>query len=116
MKDPVVLFPSGRTFDKESISRWLLQNKKPSDPWTNKPLDRHMPYAPNLEIRKMLMENLGDKAYEPYDDSDFLLRYQALWDAHLAEVPLNFGAFHQGNDQFDSAESLFDIGLDYCSS
>jgi TPR repeat protein len=61
----------------------------------------------------MLMENLGDKAYEPYDDSDFLLRYQALWDAHLAEVPLNFGAFHQGNDQFDSAESLFDIGLDY---
>jgi tetratricopeptide (TPR) repeat protein len=107
MKDPVSLVPSGSTVDKESICTWLLVNETPRDPLSNEPLDRHMPYAPNLYIRNMLTEYLGDEAYVRYDDNDFLLRYQALWDAHDAERLFNVGVSYQDDDQYYVAEHYY---------
>jgi hypothetical protein len=79
MKDPVILFPSGKTFDRESICTWLLRNQTPRCPWTNQPLERHMIYVENRDTRDTLIRYLGEEAYVRYDDSAFRVQYQALW-------------------------------------
>jgi hypothetical protein len=79
MQDPVILYPSGKTFNRESLCTWLLRNPEPRCPWTNQPLDRDKTYVENREIRATLTLYLGEEAYVRYDDSTFKLQYQALW-------------------------------------
>jgi TPR repeat protein len=83
MKDPVILFPYGKTFNRESLCTWLLRNPIPRCPWTNKPLEQHMTYVENRDTRETLIQHLGEEAYEKYDDSAFQFQYQALWNAPL---------------------------------
>jgi tetratricopeptide (TPR) repeat protein len=128
MEDPVILFPSGKTFNRESLCTWLLRNPMPRCPWTNHPLERHMTYVENREIRDILIYYLGEEAYVRYDDSTFKVQYQALWNTRLApadshpaltEAPLNvvvsdtFSLFNAGlsyedDDQFDVAEEYYE--------
>jgi TPR repeat protein len=82
MRDPVILSPCGKTFDRESMCNWLLRNQIPPCPWTNVPLERHIPYTENRDTREdILIRYLGQEAYQKYDDSAFQLQYQALWNA-----------------------------------
>jgi tetratricopeptide (TPR) repeat protein len=108
MQDPVILFPSGKTYDRKSICTWLLRNPTPRDPWTNEPLDRHMTYVENREIRETLIYYLGEEAYKQYDDADFKLRYKALWNAHHVESLFNVGVSYQDDDQFDVAVEYYE--------
>jgi tetratricopeptide (TPR) repeat protein len=108
MQDPVILFPSGKTYDRKSICTWLLRNPTPRDPWTNEPLDRHMTYVENREIRETLIYYLGEEAYKQYDDADFKLRYRALWNAHHVESLFNVGVSYQDDDQFDVAVEYYE--------
>jgi ankyrin repeat protein len=65
MKDPVTLYPSGKTFDRESICTWLLRGTiPPRCPWTNKEVDRQIPYMENLDTRNFLIHYLGKEAYD----------------------------------------------------
>jgi TPR repeat protein/GTPase SAR1 family protein len=128
MEDPVILFPSGKTFNRESLCTWLLRNPMPRCPWTNQPLERHMTYVENREIRDILISHLGEEAYVRYDDSTFKLQYQALWNTRLApadahpaptEAPFNVvvfdafslfnaGVYYHDDDQFDIAEEYYE--------
>jgi ankyrin repeat protein/TPR repeat protein len=85
MRDPVILYRSGKTFDRESLCTWLLRNQTPRCPWTNVPLERQMPYTENRDTCDTLTWYLGAEAYERYDDSVFKLQYQALWNAPAYE-------------------------------
>mmetsp|Transcript_17139 Transcript_17139/g.31020 ORF Transcript_17139/g.31020 Transcript_17139/m.31020 type:complete len:179 (-) Transcript_17139:409-945(-) len=104
MRDPVILFPSGKTFDRKPLCKWLLHNPTPRCPWTNEPLDRHMTYVENRDTCEILFRYLGEAAYKRYDDTDFKTQYQALWNAHFAGVPFNVGATYQDDYQFDSVD------------
>jgi Sel1 repeat/U-box domain len=75
LQDPVTLFPSGRTFDKESICTWLL--KKPNqDPLApGQKIDKLLLFADNISLRQLLMHQHGDAAYVKYDDSKFQEQY-----------------------------------------
>jgi hypothetical protein len=67
-EDPVILFPSGKMFNRESLCTWLLRNPMPRCPWTNQPLERHMTYIENREIRDIWISYLGEEAYVRCDD------------------------------------------------
>jgi TPR repeat protein len=109
MKDPVILIPSGRTFDRESICTWLLQGKVPPRcPWTHEEVDRQIPYMENRDTRNFLIYFLGEEAFVRYDDSTFKVRYEALWKAHNAESLFNKGVSYQDDDQFDVAAEYFE--------
>jgi ankyrin repeat protein len=107
MKDPVILFPSGKTFNRESLCTWLLHNPTPRCPWTNQPLDRHMTYVENREIRDTLIYYLGEEAYVRFDDTDFKDRYQALWNAQHANSLFDIGLDYEDDDQFYVAEEYY---------
>jgi hypothetical protein len=70
MQDPVILFPSGCTYDKKAICNWLLTNPD-CDPITQEQYDTPMSYADNVSVRQLLQQDHGDAAYVKYDDSKF---------------------------------------------
>ncbi len=73
MRDPVILYPSGKTFDRKPLCTWLLRNPEPRCPWTNRPLGRMMPYIENRDTRDTLIYYKGEEAYQRYDDTTFKL-------------------------------------------
>jgi tetratricopeptide (TPR) repeat protein len=107
MKDPVILFPSGKAFNRESLCTWLLRNPTSRCPWTNQDLDRHMTYVENREIRDILIYFLGNEAYVRYDDTDFKLQYQALWNAQNANLLFDKGLDYEEDEQFYVAEEYY---------
>jgi hypothetical protein len=114
MKDPVILFPSGKTFNRESLCTWLLHNPTPRCPWTNQPLERHISFGKNIDIRKMLMENLGDEAFQEYDDFTFKLQYQALWNepTYREIAALLYGMNYRQIDWVEAQEIVSNVNQD----
>jgi hypothetical protein len=56
MKDPVILFPCGKTFDRESLYTWLLRGTVPPRcPWTNVPLEQCVTYVENRSTHDFLI-------------------------------------------------------------
>jgi ankyrin repeat protein len=109
MKDPVILIPSGKTFNRESICTWLLRGTVPPlCPWTNQEVSRQIPYMENRDTRDFLIHYLGNEAYERCNDEIFKLQYEALWNAHDAELLFNEGVSYQDDDQFDVAEEYYE--------
>jgi hypothetical protein len=78
MQDPVILFPSGNTYDCEQICKSLLHHPN-LDPSSGVRYDSKLQYCDNLAVRKLLMETYGDKAFQKYDDSGFQARYDKAW-------------------------------------
>jgi U-box domain. len=78
MKDPVLLSPSGHTYDRESICQSLLIQPDVC-PVTNKRYDKQLTFTSNIGLRQVLMATYGDSAYQSYDDTWFWPRYHALW-------------------------------------
>lgn len=77
VKDPVILISSGKTYNRESLCLWLLKNPTLC-PYTRKGPGEKLQYIDNLFIRQTLVETLGEKAFQPYDDSDFREQYAAI--------------------------------------
>jgi hypothetical protein len=80
MKDPVMLIPSGNTYDREQICNSLLHYPN-LDPSSNVRYDSKLQYCANLAVSKLLMETYGDKAFQKYDDSGFQARYEMAWNS-----------------------------------
>jgi hypothetical protein len=80
MKDPVMLIPSGNTYDCEQICNSLLHYPN-LDPSSNVRYDSKLQYCANLAVSKLLMETYGDKAFQKYDDSGFQARYEMAWNS-----------------------------------
>jgi hypothetical protein len=94
----------------------------------NQPLERHMTYVENREIRDILIYYLGKEAYVRYDDSTFKVQYQALWNTRIApadthpaptEAPFNVvvsdafslfnaGVYYHDDDQLNTAEEYYE--------
>jgi Sel1 repeat/U-box domain len=70
MKDPVMVFPSGHSFDKESLLGWLLMHPS-KDPITRVEQETPLTFADNVNLRKVLVAHHGDDAYVKYDDTEF---------------------------------------------
>jgi hypothetical protein len=75
MQDPVILIPSGNTYDCEYICKSLLHHPN-LDPSSGVRYYSKLQYCDNLAVRKLLMETYGDKAFQKYDDSGFQTRYE----------------------------------------
>ncbi len=114
MQDPVILFPSGKTFNRKSLCTWLLSNPTPRCPWTNVPLERHMTYVENRDTRETLIRYLGDEAYEPYNDFIFKLQYRALWNAPMFQEisALLYGMNRKQIDWVKAQEMAINIDQD----
>jgi hypothetical protein len=80
MKDPVILIPSGNTYDCEQICKSLLYHPN-LDPSSGVRYDRKLQYCDNLAVRQLVMETYGDKAFQKYDDSGFQTRYGKAWNS-----------------------------------
>jgi hypothetical protein len=112
MQDPVILVPStGKTFNRESLCTWLLRNPTPRCPWTNQPLDRDITYVENRGIRDTLTLYLGEEAYVRYDDSDFKLQYQALWNepTYREIAALLYGMNYKQIDWVEAQEKVSNV-------
>jgi hypothetical protein len=79
MKDPVILIPSGNTYDCEQICKSLLHHPN-LDPSSGVRYDSKLQYC-DLAVRQLLMETYGDKAFQKYDDSGFQTRYEKAWNS-----------------------------------
>jgi hypothetical protein len=80
MEDPVMLLPSGMTYDRKQICKSLLQHPN-LDPSSGVRYDSKLQYCHNLAVRQLLMETYGDKAFKKYDDSGFQTRYEKAWNS-----------------------------------
>jgi hypothetical protein len=80
MQDPVILIPSGNTYDCEQICKSLLHHPY-LDPSSGVRYDSKLQYCDNLAARQLLMETYGDKAFQKYDDSGFQTRYEKAWNS-----------------------------------
>jgi len=76
MKDPVVLFATGISYDKESLCRSLIEHPD-LDPLTNQRFPGTiLSYSDNVSLRSLLMKHFGSSAYQPFDDSTFVIQQQ----------------------------------------
>ena len=75
MRDPVMIFQSGHTFDRELLCRWLLKNPTIC-PATNVDFGEKLQYGDNVSVRKLLLLCMGDEAYQKYNDSSFRKEYE----------------------------------------
>ena len=73
MKDPVVLVPSGISYDRKSICASLLRSPT-LDPKTNVRYSEPLDYCDNVDLRLHLAH------YERYDDSEFRRMYRGVKD------------------------------------
>jgi hypothetical protein len=80
MQDPVILIPSGDTYDCEQICKSLSHHPN-LDPSSGVRYDRKLQYCDNLAVRRLLMETYGDKAFQKYDDSGFQTCYERAWNS-----------------------------------
>jgi hypothetical protein len=80
MQDPVILIPSGNTYDCEQICKSLLHQPN-LDPSSGVRYDIKLQYCYNLAVRQLLMETYGDKAFRKYDDSGFQTLYEKAWNS-----------------------------------
>jgi hypothetical protein len=80
MQDPVILIPSGITYDCEQICKSLLHHPN-LDPSSGVRYDSKLQYCDNLAVRQLLTETYGDKAFQKYDDSGFQTRYEKAWNS-----------------------------------
>jgi hypothetical protein len=99
MSDPVILSPSGKTFDRRSLCTWLLRSLRFNEthrcPWTSQPLGTNMTYLDDINTRDTLTHYLGEEAYQRYDDSEvhggmlhFLpIESQDQAQTHLPDIP-----------------------------
>jgi hypothetical protein len=85
MQDPVILIPSGNTYDCEKICKSLLHHPN-LDPSSGVRYDSKLQYCDNLAVRQLLMETYGDKAFQKYDDSGFQTRYDKAWNSGKIEA------------------------------
>jgi hypothetical protein len=76
MRDPVTMVQTGITFDRESLSKWLVKNPK-TCPVANVDFHEHLRYVDGICTRQLLIQYLGEDSYQPYDDSYFREQYQA---------------------------------------
>jgi len=91
VKDPVVLWPSHQTYDREQICRSLLlyPNLDPATGvrYNEGPLE----YESDLCTRHHLIRKHGRGAYRPYDDSGFAQQYETKWNEWKDGGGGNFG-------------------------
>jgi len=85
MRDPVVLMPSGNTYDREYLCSSLLAHPN-LDPKSGIRYDQKLMYADNIVLRSMLMEEFGDGFYQRYNDSHFGMQYDAAWEQHCGST------------------------------
>lgn len=75
MKDPVIVVQSGMTYDRHALCDSLRVHPY-LDPTTNIRYKHKLTYVDNILVRKLLIQTLGDDAYQRYDDGKFLVRYR----------------------------------------
>jgi ankyrin repeat protein len=115
MEDPVMIIPSGKTFNRESICSWLLRGTVPPlCPWTKLEVHRQIPYMENRDTRDFLIHYLGEEAYKQYDDSEFESQYYALWNEPIyREISaLLYGMNHKQIDWIKAQEVAMNASQD----
>jgi TPR repeat protein len=78
MEDPVFLIENGRRYDRKHICKWLLHYPN-KDPLTAALYDKPLTYVTDYEIRTLLTETYGDRAFIGYDDKGFPKLYAKIW-------------------------------------
>jgi Sel1 repeat/U-box domain len=75
MQDPVLVIPSGHTYDKKFLCDWLLLHPN-QDPMTpGEQCDPALMFADNIALRKVQIQQHGDGAYVKYDNTSFQKDY-----------------------------------------
>ena len=83
MEDPVMILQSGITYDHKHLCRSLLEHPD-LEPVTGERYDTMITYGPNVTIRKLLMEQMGDDAYKRYDgEAQFKKDYRKAWNTKV---------------------------------
>lgn len=82
MEDPVVLFPSGQSYDRRSICQSLLHFPN-LDPKSGLYYDKPLRYTTNFALRNILQDM---HALVPYDDSYFAEAYAEVWEEKVGRV------------------------------
>lgn len=78
MRDPVKLVQSGITYDREYLCESLLRDRDLC-PETGIHYGEMLEYEDDVAVRLRLTFNMGESAYQRYDDSAFRRQYAALW-------------------------------------
>lgn len=81
MEDPVVVFPSGHSYDRKSICQSLLHFPN-LDPKSGLYYDKPLRYTTNFALRNILQDM---QALVPYDDSGFAEAYTKAWRDKVAQ-------------------------------
>lgn len=90
MQDPVVLFPSGHSYDRKYICESLLHFPN-LDPKSGVYFDQPLSYATNFGLRNLLQEK--GALVVPYDDAYFAQAYQKAWrEKVVQQSPQHHGA------------------------
>jgi hypothetical protein len=102
MQDPVILIPSGNTYDCEQICKYLLHHPN-LDPCSGVRYDSELQYCDNLAVRQLLMETYGDQAFQKYDDSGFQTRYEKAWNSGEIAAAARAAAFAAATQAAEAA-------------
>jgi len=78
LQDPVLLLPSGITYDKKFLCQELLREPN-VDPFSQQRYKEKLRYCDNRLVQKLLIQKLGQSAYRPYKDDGFQSRYDQIW-------------------------------------
>jgi len=78
MKDPVTLWPSNQTYDREQICLSLLRWPD-LDPATGVRFHQKLQYADDFRTRNHLIQVNGKSAFQRYNDADFAEKYDSKW-------------------------------------
>lgn len=85
MKDPVVLIPTGFTFDRENICKALLIQPNRC-PVTGSEFTSPLSLVDNVSMRSELIEVYGEEAYKRYIDPFFDQNYKQAWNQLETDV------------------------------
>lgn len=96
MQDPVVLFPSGHSYDRQFLCASLLYYPN-LDPKSGVYYKEPLRYTTNYALRNVLQER---DQLVPYDDSDFGAAYKQAWQDNAGQ--------QQTNDDDDDYDFLDD--------
>lgn len=81
MEDPVILHPSGISYDRYHICQSLL-NLPNLDPSTGRRYDHPLSYVTNYALRRFIQ---SQGCFNAYDDSNFQMAYDEVWRTHMQQ-------------------------------
>lgn len=70
LQDPVLLLPSGITYDKKFLCQELLREPD-VDPFTRKRYEEKLRYCNNRLVQRLLIQKFGKSVYRPYGKKAF---------------------------------------------